>query len=375
MRVLTTDHRQPGLDVETEEDVHRELRWYWRDHTFPRMGFPARLRLERDNASTFERHLHEFQPEVLNWWAMGGMSLSLLELGRRAGVPAVAVIGDEWPAYGPHVDGWCRLSLRRPRLAALLERRTGMPISPNYSAVDTWIFNSALTLRSATTTGRPLGQTEVANPGVDAELFRAEQPRPSQWNGRLLYVGRIDARKGIQTAIEALPRLPEATTLTALGRGDERHLSWLRALAQSLGVERRVRFRQVPRRQLPHEYARHDALLFPVRWEEPWGLVPLEGMAMGIPVVASGAGGSAEYLVNEANCLIFRPPDSAGALATAVRRLSAEDHLRRRLCESGRRTAGEFTEERYNEAIRSALERNAVRNPRSERSDGRESRQ
>jgi len=84
VRVLTTDY---GLDDDSGEErdpeVFRELRWYWREHEWPRLGLRRRLALERANARALRRHLHEFQPEVVAWWAMGGMSLSLIEQVRR----------------------------------------------------------------------------------------------------------------------------------------------------------------------------------------------------------------------------------------------------------------------------------------------------
>jgi glycosyltransferase involved in cell wall biosynthesis len=76
-------------------------------------------------------------------------------------------------------------------------------------------------------------------------------------------------------------------------------------------------------------YAAHDCVLFPVRWEEPWGLVPLEAMAVGRPVVATGTGGSAEYLRDAGNCLLH-PPGDAAALAQQLRAALALDPQARR---------------------------------------------
>ena len=64
-------------------------------------------------------------------------------------------------------------------------------------------------------------------------------------------------------------------------------------------------FGDATRGGLPATLRRGRRVLFPVRWEEPWGLVPLEAMAVGTPVVASGRGGSAEYLRDGENCLLF----------------------------------------------------------------------
>src|SRR5438477_8484756 len=70
VRVLASDYHSPSVDLDQEldEDVNRELRWYWRDHAFPRHSLFARVRLERHNAHVLERHLAEFVPDVVAWW-------------------------------------------------------------------------------------------------------------------------------------------------------------------------------------------------------------------------------------------------------------------------------------------------------------------
>ena len=165
----------------------------------------------------------------------------------------------------------------------------------------------------------------------------------TDWDWRLLYVGRIDERKGLDTAIAALARLPERATLTVVGAGDQVHAASLRAQASAAGVSGRVHFAGVVGwDELPSAYAEADAIVFPVRWEEPWGLVPLEAMGVGRPVVATGRGGSGEYLRDGDNALLFDAEDAA-ALAAAVERLAADPGLRERLREGGLRTAREHT--------------------------------
>ncbi len=357
VRVLTTGYRDPAPDPRIGEDpeIARDLRWYWHDHAFPPISVPGRVALERHNASVLERHLEELRPDVVSWWAMGGMSLSLIERVRRAGLPAVGVVGDDWLSYGPQVDAWTRLMQRLGRLAPLAGRVAGVPGKLDLSQV-TWLFNSRDTLARATSSpGRSLARAEVAHPGIDTDLF-APAPR-HDWGWRLLYVGRIDERKGIDTAIEALGLLPEAATLTVLGSGDEALLAGLRALCARLGLERRVELAVRPREEVPAAYARADALLFPVRWEEPWGLVPLEAMAVGTPVVATGTGGSAEYLRDRENALVVGRRAGPGDFAAAVRALAGDAALRERLRERGHATAARYTERAYNEAIEAALQR------------------
>ena len=110
------------------------------------------------------------------------------------------------------------------------------------------------------------------------------------------------------------------------------------------------------RAELPAEYEASDVVVFPVTWEEPWGLVPIEAMALGRPVVATGRGGSGEYLRDGENALVF-PPSEAPALAAAVRRLADDPALRTRLREGGLATAPLHTEEVFNAAVVAELER------------------
>lgn len=360
VRVLTTDFRAPRLDPAAAEDpdVHRELRWYLRDHRFPKTGLRASLAIERHNARTLDHHLRRFRPDVVNWWGMGGMSLSLIERVRQAGVPAAGVVGDEWMIYGLWADRWWQRFASRPRLAAMAERATGISARERWGAAGSWLFNSDTVRRRVLATGRILPRAAVAHPGIDHGLFRPSPERP--WGWRLLYLGRIDERKGVDTAVDALALLPRESTLVLQGSGEQAYIDALRARAHRLSLDARVSFQRRPRAELPDVYADADAVVFPVRWEEPWGLVPLEAMAVGRPVVATGTGGSSEYLRHEENCLLFEP-DSPEALAAAVTRLGADRTLRRRIVAAGLETASGFTEASYNEAIESALREAAGR--------------
>jgi glycosyltransferase involved in cell wall biosynthesis len=337
-----------------EPDVHRELAFYNHDDGPPRMSTPERLRWERGNLAVLERHLREFRPDVVNWWPLGGMSVSMIERVRRAGVPAAAVICDDWLSYCFRSDMWARRFGKRG-LARVAEAVSGVPTRVNLGAAASWLFNSEHMRRLALSV-RDLPDTAVAHPGIESGRFAPAPELPFGW--RLLYLGRIDRRKGIDTAVEALPLLPDDATLTIVGAGYESDMRELRSLVSERGLEERVRFAEVARDEVPGAYASADVLVFPVRWEEPWGLVPLEAMAMGRPVVATGTGGSAEYLRDGENCLLFER-DRPEALAAALRRLAGDEGLRARLRAGGLETAARFGEESYNRAIAAAVRRAA----------------
>lgn len=362
VRVLTTDYRVAGLDGHQEGDVHRELRSYWRDHEFPKMSLRERIDHERHNAAVLERHLDEHAPDVVSWWGMGAMSLGLVERVRRAGIPAVGVVGDEWMVWGPRADGWIRPQRGRRRLAALAERLTGLPGRVDLGTAATWLFNSARTRDASAAAGWTFADARVVHPGIDESLFR---PSPARdWAWRLLYVGRMDDRKGVHVAVDALARLPDEATLMLQGSGDEGYVRSLRERIDALGLGERVSWPARPRTKLGELYAEADAVLFPVQWQEPWGLVPLEAMAVGRPVVATGTGGSAEYLRDGENSLVYEPRDSPQALAGAVTRLASDPALRARLREAGFETAARFTSRGYDEAIAAAIEAAARETPR-----------
>jgi glycosyltransferase involved in cell wall biosynthesis len=76
----------------------------------------------------------------------------------------------------------------------------------------------------------------------------------------------------------------------------------------------------------------------------------LEAMACGTPVVATGTGGSGEYLEDRVNCLIV-PPGNADALAAAVRTLAADPALRARVIAGGARTAADLTLDRLADTL------------------------
>jgi glycogen synthase len=355
--VLSTDYAVPEPESRPDPgfEVRRELRWYWSDHEFPRRSMRERLAIERHNRGVLRRALADHRPDVVSWWAMGGMSQSLIELVRRERIPSVGAFCDDWWTYAWAVDQWSRAFASRNRLARAVEAITRIPtrVEPE-TAIPTWVLLSE-ELRSRTGTSTP--RMRVARRGPDpifmcSDPFRCSDP----WGARLLYLGRVEERKGVDLAVNALAHLPDETTLTIVGDGDGDYIERLRAAAPP----GRVEFRHTPRAELPDLVAGADALVFPVRWREPWGLVPLEAMAAGTPVVASGRGGSAEYLRHEENALVFEPDDGPAALAEALRRLAGDAELRARLVKAGRTTAESLDPRGFEKAVAEELERAVV---------------
>jgi len=193
--------------------------------------------------------------------------------------------------------------------------------------------------------GADLRRIAVAPCGVDLGLFRPDgpaEPRPAGRH-RMLVVSRLVERKGIGNAITALAGVPEAELVVAGGppadRLDgDREARRLAGLATRLGVADRVQLRgRVGQRDLPALYRSAD-LVVCVPWYEPFGIVPLEAMACGAPVVASAVGGLVDSVVDGVTGVHVAPrrPDLLGPVLSA---LLADKAMRAALGAAGARRA------------------------------------
>ncbi|MCF1511587.1 glycosyltransferase [Streptomyces glomeratus] len=191
--------------------------------------------------------------------------------------------------------------------------------------------------------GIPSGRITVVPCGVDTALFTPRGPAaaPGTARHRLLQLGRLVPRKGAAVAIDALALLP-GTELVIVGgppadRLDEDpEVRRLRRIAADAGVADRVRFiGGVPSREVPALLRGADVVVCPADYE-PFGIVPLEAMACGKPVVASAVGGQLDTVADPSTGRLV-PPRDPDALARAVGELLADPEARRACGAAGRR--------------------------------------
>jgi glycosyltransferase involved in cell wall biosynthesis len=158
----------------------------------------------------------------------------------------------------------------------------------------------------------------------------------------------------VHTAVEALGLLRRAgvaAVLTNQGWADSEYQIELRRLAASSNVSDLIEWRESGQpEQVPGLLAQSDILVFPTLWDEPFGLVPLEAMAMGCVVVATGTGGSGEFLIDDVSTLRFGPGDATG-LANAISQLSDDSDLLQRLRGGGLATAADHDVNRFHQAL------------------------
>lgn len=194
-----------------------------------------------------------------------------------------------------------------------------------------------------TAMGVPPDRVSVVPCGVDTERFTPDGPVAARGSlpHRLLQIGRLVPRKGAAVSIAALALLPDAELVIAGGPPPGRldtdpEVRRLRALARAQGVAGRVRFTGgVPPEEVPALLRGADLVLCPADYE-PFGIVPLEAMACGTPVVASAVGGQQDTIADPGTGRLVPPRDPA-ALADAVAGLLThpEQHAACRL--AGRR--------------------------------------
>jgi D-inositol-3-phosphate glycosyltransferase len=167
--------------------------------------------------------------------------------------------------------------------------------------------------------GAPRSSVSVVPCGVDLETFTPDRNRTP--GRRVVSVGRLVPRKGFDVVIEAAARLPDVELVVAGGGGDaEPERARLRLLADSLGAGDRVRLvGQVARADMPSLLRSADVVVC-TPWYEPFGIVPLEAMACGVPVVTSAVGGFLDTVVDQVTGVLVPPKDPA-ALAAALGRL------------------------------------------------------
>jgi glycosyltransferase involved in cell wall biosynthesis len=161
-------------------------------------------------------------------------------------------------------------------------------------------------------------------------------------------VSRLVQRKGVGIAIEALARLVarglDAELVIVGGAGDAAHLevepevARLERIIDATGMRDRVTLAgRIEHEDLPEQYRSADVVVC-APWYEPFGIVPLEAMACGRPVVATSVGGLIDTVVEDATG-VHVPPRDPDALADALESLLTDPERRVRYGAAGRRRA------------------------------------
>ena len=207
--------------------------------------------------------------------------------------------------------------------------------------------------------GTESARVRIVPCGVDRSIFTPSGPmalrRPSRL--RLVTVGRLVARKGTADIIAALALMPSAELVVVGGPpmqdlDADPEVRRLRRVAEVHGVASRVSFTgSLPRRAVATILRSADVVVC-APWYEPFGIVPVEAMACGVPVVGTAVGGLLDTVVPGVTGLLV-PPRDPEAIARAVSTLAHDSTLRAAM---GRLSAARALDYQWSRVARATLD-------------------
>jgi spore coat protein SA len=205
--------------------------------------------------------------------------------------------------------------------------------------VDRLVFVSEFLMEEARRKFPSLGPSSVLYNGADEMIFYpATGRRDDSETPTVLFVGRIIEEKGVHVLIEAMKILEQqnvrlqARIVGSSTFGKDKETDYTRRLKAS--SPETVKF--LPYRSgsaLADLFREADIFCSPSVWEEPFGLVNVEALASGLPIVSTRGGGVTEIFANGGGILVER--GSSVQLACALRRLAEDPALRTRLGRQG----------------------------------------
>ena len=301
----------------------------------------------REFAERLREQWVEAPPDVVHshFWMSG---LAALEAARDLGIPVVHTFHALGVVKRRHQG---RKDTSPPQRIELERRIAG--------SVDRVIATCSDEVFELVREEAELRSVSVVPCGVDIGCFTPGGPAEPRRPGlhRLVVACRLVERKGIGNAITALAALPDAELHVAGGPdlqelASDPEVRRLRGLAAGLGVQDRLVLRgRIGREDMPALLRSADVVVC-VPWYEPFGIVPLEAMACGVPVVASAVGGQIDSVVDGVTG-VHVPPREPAALARVLRTLL--DHPERRAelgAAAARRARERFAHERVAAATR-----------------------
>ncbi len=221
------------------------------------------------------------------------------------------------PAWAPYTYGLVQRALYR--------RADCVIVSSPHLAAESALVRHARSV-AVIPFGIPLERYRRLDPRQQA---LAAELRASTSGPRVLFVGRFVYYKGVEMLIDAMTGNPG--TLILIGEGPLE--SALRARVAARGLEGRTRFAgRVADEDLPAFYQAADLFVLPsVARTEAFGVVQVEAMAAGLPVISTNLPTGVPWVNQDGVSGLVVPPGDAGALAGALDRLSHDEHLRKRL--------------------------------------------
>ncbi|MDN4503157.1 glycosyltransferase [Alteromonadaceae bacterium BrNp21-10] len=233
----------------------------------------------------------------------------------------------------------------KERLAKLVLQRSNLIIVPSKYFAN--FVSQKFNLVSSKLIVSPSG-------GVDTNKFVPIDKIMGKKNDSLYlgYVGRLDAGKGVDTLIKAFSLLSTTQNVKLAIVGGGKKMQEYANMVASLGGQSRCTFLgETKQSHLPNIMQIFDYLIFPSELDESLGLVGLEAMACGVPIVTSGRAGIGEYFVDGLNGIQFESGNIKDLSARLKLLPSIDSEQYRELCINARLTALQFDREKVEKEL------------------------
>ena len=294
------------------------------------VGSMKRHVLNSGNLTASRAAIAAFRPDVVSFWNASFVTYSPLLAARLDEVPAVVHLSDVAanPFRNPHPPAFpapLRAAARWTVDRLVRLARPARFVVPSRFLRD----------RLVETEGLPADRMDVLHWPVEPSIGRSMPGTPrSGPTRRFLFVGALVPEKGPQVLLaafrEAMREWPDIS-LSFAGEGPRAYVAELRATAAGMPVRFLGR---LDRAAVTRAYGEHDAVVLPSIWDEPFSVVPLEAMALGLPVIAAASGGTPEAVEDGRTGLLVPPRDPA-ALCAAMLRLAGDPRRTASLAASG----------------------------------------
>ena len=331
----TEEHTASYTDEDSEPTVRRCLSLWgaWTNRGAETFSLEQFAYTTFNNRMTLAQELQAFQPNVCLAGNIDFLGLELLEKILADGIPVVHYVMNGSPGYPAELSP--KSSLHQ------------------YMTCSNWVQEN---LQQQ---GYPVATAQTVYPGAAVEEFYQAELPPHDYL-RIAYASLVMQYKGADVLIEALSLLHAAdikfTATIAGGSLQPEFVEALHQFVESEGMEDHVQFAgALSRQELKQLYRTHNVLVFPSRFQEPFGISQIEAMAAGLTLVTSGTGGAGEVVEHGQDGLIFEsenPLHLADILSSLPTSPSEWETITRR---GQQRALSQFSQSRSVEQLESIL--------------------